>query len=107
MAKGDTVFHTVPANETFEESAEVIFKKVRKVVKDCPSGPRKIVIDMTGHRVRGGGFDEDMMKLHRFLISDVGPFVNDIQTTMAHFRNKKPLRNDFPEGDPDLTQHLF
>lgn len=64
------IYHVVYSHEGFEESAQILFKLVQRAQSVMPGKPRKLFLDIEGHRNSDGGFDADMFELLTVFIPD-------------------------------------
>jgi hypothetical protein len=95
------LYHVVYAHEGFEDAAPALFKLVQQAQERCPGKPRKLFLDIEGHRNSQGGFEADMLELQKdFLMVFLARFVTEIHCPLGTVTNSKPQDNDVP---PALT----
>ena len=98
-SSGDAVaiYHVIYEDEGFEDSAQNLFKLVQNAQSQSPGKRRKLFLDIEGHRVRGGGFDADMLELQKeFLLGFLSPYLSEIHSPLAHTANPNPQKDDIP-----------
>lgn len=64
------IYHVVSSHEGFEESAQILFKLVQRAQQTMPGKPRKLFLDIEGHRNSDGDFDADMFELLTVFLPD-------------------------------------
>jgi hypothetical protein len=73
------IYHVVYSHEGFEESAQILFKLVQRAQRVMPGKPRKLFLDIEGHRNSEGDFDADMFELLTVFIPDfLARFLSEI-----------------------------
>ena len=91
------LYHIVYRNETFEQSAQAIFKIVQEAQKVAPDKKRILYLDIEGHRNKAGGYDSDMFELQKeFLVGFMMRFLTEVHGPMASITNPKPQDNNVP-----------
>jgi len=98
-SKGHTVaiYHVIYENEGFEESAQNLFRLVQQAQSLSPGKKRVLYLDIDGHRVKGGGFDADMLELLKeFLLGFLSLFLSEIHSPLGDTTNPIPQKNDIP-----------
>jgi hypothetical protein len=55
------LYHMIYEHEGFEDSAQKLFKLVQQAQSLNPGKKRKLYPDIEGHRVKEGGFDDDIL----------------------------------------------
>jgi len=92
------IYHCVSKRETFETTAQILFKLVRAAEDKFPGAARLLYLDIEGHRNKKGGFDQDMYELQeRFLVEYLSPFLTEIHAPLIQAKCKNTQRNDVPE----------
>lgn len=95
--RGIALYHEIRRNEGFEESAQILFTMLRQAI-GIADGPRRLYLDIEGHRNRAGGFDDDMLELQKeFLLGFLGPYLTEISMPLGRYRNPGSQRNDLPD----------
>ena len=64
------IYHVIYSHEGFDESAQILFKLVQRAQQTMPGKPRKLFLDIEGHRNSDGGFDADMFELLTVFLPD-------------------------------------
>ena len=91
------IYHIVYSHEGFEDSAQILFKLVKRAQKIQPGKPRKLFLDIEGHRNGEGGFDADMLELQKdFLPGFLAQFLSEIHCPLFSVSNPKPQENELP-----------
>jgi hypothetical protein len=73
------IYHVVYGHEGFEKSAQILFKLVQRAQQTMPGKPRKLFLDIEGHRNSKGDFDADMFELLTVFIPDfLARFLSEI-----------------------------
>jgi hypothetical protein len=62
------IYHVMMANDTFDETAQALFALVQGAEEKYPGTPRKLYLDIEGHRNGPDGFDDDAYELQRHFI---------------------------------------
>ncbi|WP_242835357.1 HNH endonuclease signature motif containing protein [Desulfitobacterium sp. PCE1] len=111
--KGIALYHVVFENESFEESAQMIFEIVRTAQKTQPNLNRALYLDIDGHRNENGGYDNDMFELQRhFILGYLLPFLSEIHIPLCSAKNTKLQKNNIPDelnifsSDEEMIKHL-
>ena len=101
------LYHVVYAHESFEEVAHALFELVRISQNQQPGKPRKLFLDIDGHRNEQGGFDADMFELQQnFLPQVLSRYLSEIHSPLGQIKNRKPQDDNLPPelriggGDP-------
>ena len=91
------IYHVVHEHEGFVESAQALFQSVQNAQRLKPGEPRKLFLDIDGHRNEAGGFDADMLELQRnFLLEVLGPYVTEVHAPLLKAKNRNPQENVLP-----------
>ena len=94
------IYHLVLPHEGFEESAQTLWRLVRRAQEARPGKMRKLFLDIEGHRNSDGGFDADMLELQSGFITGVlARFLCEFHCPIASVKNPRPQDDDIP---PDL-----
>jgi len=91
------IYHRVYKREKFEKAAKDIYSLVKSSQMENPNHPRRLYVDIMEHRNPDGSFDDDMFKLHQFVIEHLGDYLEEINMPLIHAKNEKGQRNDIPE----------
>ena len=95
--KGIAIYHAVYENETFEQSASIIFKLVKKAQTDFPNQKRFLYLDIDGHKNNLGGYDNDMYELQKhFVIGFISKYISGAHVPLLSFKTKLQ-DNDMPD----------
>lgn len=95
--KGIAIYHEMKATEDFEETAERLFTMVRDAAHRFPGAPRKLLLDIEGHRNGLGAFDDDAYELQRhFVLGFLMPFLSGVSIPLLQATNNQPQRDDVP-----------
>lgn len=93
------ICHVMRANEDFEKTADMLFQLVRKSSIECPGTPRRLYLDVEGHRARNRAFDHDSFEIMtHFVIGFLSPWLTEVHTPLLAIVNGKPQREDIPDG---------
>lgn len=96
--KATALYHVVYAHETFEHAAKTLLDLVRMAEETEPGAPRRLYLDIDGHRNASGGFDADMLELqNEFLLGFLMPFLSEATCPLIRVQNPKPQVNNVPE----------
>ena len=91
------IYHLVHEHEGFVESAQTLFQLVQNAEQLHPGKPRRLFLDIEGHRNDAGGFDADMLELQRnFLPEVLGPFLTEINAPLLKVKARNRQENDMP-----------
>jgi len=72
-------------------------KLVQRAQQTMPGKPRKLFLDIEGHRNREGGFDADMIELLTVFLPDVlAPFLSEIYCSLFRTGDRKQQENELP-----------
>jgi hypothetical protein len=78
-----------------EEAAQTLFTLVQDAQRCHPGEPRKLYLDIAGHRTSAGGFDPDRVELQQeFLLGFLRPFLSEIHIPFVHAMNTNPQENE-------------
>ncbi len=95
--RGSAIYHVVYSHEAFEESAQTLFRLVRRAQELRPDKKRMLFLDIEGHRDRDGSFDADMIELQEeFLLGFLGRFLSEIRCPLYVATNPEPQDNEVP-----------
>ena len=91
------LYHIIYEHEGFEDSAQNLFKLVQQAQSLSPGKKRKLYLDIEGHRVKEGGFDDDMLELQKdFLFGFLSTYLSEIYCPLFGDTKLKPQENDIP-----------
>lgn len=97
--KATALYHIVYAHETFDQAAKALLALTRQAQETHPGGPRRLYLDIEGHRNAVGGFDGDMLELQQeFLLGFLMPFLSEASCPIGRVQNPKGQRDDMPEA---------
>jgi hypothetical protein len=95
--KGIAIYHVVYKHEGFEDAARKLFEMVRSAAERYPGKPRRLYLDIEGHRDNAGGFDHDMRELQEsFVLGFLGPYLSYVGMPLLTAERKEPQREDVP-----------
>lgn len=93
------LYHCIFPKERFEESADILLKLVHETQERAPNQRRILYLDIEGHRIKDGWFDNEMAELQlSFLATFLIKFVSEIHSPLLHLQNKRLQNNQVPEG---------
>ncbi|RZU24553.1 hypothetical protein EV645_0196 [Kribbella rubisoli] len=96
--KGVALYHDMRAEEDFTKCATRLFSILQKAAVASPSAPRRLYLDVQGHRNAAGGYDADAAEIiQEFLLGYLSPYLTEIRTPLYHARNPGPQREDIPD----------
>ena len=92
------LFINISEKENFEQVARKIFNLIYKTSKRQPNVKRTLIIEIDGHRVKAGGYDNDMFELQsEFAFKVILPMVNVLHMPLISVRNPEEQKN--PEAE--------
>lgn len=93
-----SIYHIVGKNDSFEKAALDLFDLVLDAQRRFPNWPRALYLDIEGHVLPNGQFEEDFVELQQdFLFATIAPFVTALETPLVDGMNPEPQRNDVPD----------
>ncbi|MGW9439952.1 HNH endonuclease [Streptomyces sp. NPDC055607] len=100
------IYHDMKVYENFERCAQRIFQCVRMAQEQSPGAPRRLYLDIQGHRNSAGGYDHDAYELMKdFGMGYLLQYLTELSTPLYQVRNNGGQRNDLPNtltiGYPD------
>jgi len=91
------IYHRVMRRENFETAANDIYNLIKGAQESQPDKPRKLFLDIDGHRTDNGAFDEDMFELIcDFLLGTMANYLTEIACPMYSITNPNKQINDIP-----------
>jgi len=91
------IYHIVYGHEGFEVSAQMLFKLIKRAQETQPGKPRKLFLDIEGHRNSEGGFDADMLELQTVFLPDfLAQFLSEIYCPLFSASNRKQQEDELP-----------
>ncbi|MEO2204741.1 HNH endonuclease signature motif containing protein [Paenibacillus pabuli] len=97
-SKGIVIYHVVYEHEDFETSASILIKLLQNAQKRFPNYKRHLYLDIEGHKVKSGGFDQDMFELQSdFSLGFLMHFFTSIHMPLVGVENNKVQLNNVPE----------
>ena len=91
------LYHVVYAHETFNESAQALLALVQSAEEKRPGKPRRLFLDIEGHRTEHGTFDDEMLELQQsFLRTFLLRYLSEIHAPLCRVKNSNPQDNDVP-----------
>jgi hypothetical protein len=90
--------HTVLPDEGFDEAAKALHTLVQESIERESNGPRMLRLDIQGHLLADGSFDDDMAELLlTFTLGVLMPCLSAVVTPIGvTLENPHPLVNDLP-----------
>lgn len=78
------LYYIIAAEETFEAAAQGMFHLLKEAQSRFPDWPRAFYLDIMGHQVSQGQWEEDFIELQQeFLFSTIAPFVTVLETPLV------------------------
>ena len=94
---GIAIYHVVYGHEGFEDAARKLHKMVLAAAEREPGKPRRLYLDIEGHRNNAGGFDHDMTELQQdFVLGFLGPYLSYVSMPLLTGERQEPQREDVP-----------
>lgn len=91
------IYHRVMSHEPFEAVAPDLFQLVVETQKRSPNQKRALYLDIDGHRLSGGAFDDDMFELMKdFLMGFLLQFLSKISCPLYEISNPAQI-DEIPE----------
>ena len=82
------IYHVVYADEDFDSAAKALFELTRKAIEEVPSKPRVLYLDIDGHRLKDGAFDNDMWELQfYFILQNLLYYYTEIHLPIVNLKN--------------------
>ena len=82
------LYHVVYVHEGFEESAQALFRLVKRAEEVSPGKPRSLILDIEGHRDGEGRFDRDMRELQQdFVLGFLSRYLSQIHIPLFSAAN--------------------
>ena len=70
---------------------------VRSAAERYPGKPRRLYLDIEGHRNSAGGFDADMQELQRgFVLGFLSPYLSYVSMPLVTAERREPQRDEVP-----------
>jgi hypothetical protein len=95
--RGLALYHVVYPEEGFRESAQKLFGLVKYAQSTHPGKERHLFLDIEGHRNGRGGFDADMLDLHKFVVDFLMKYLCEASFPLGGIKNKGRQCDDVPE----------
>ena len=96
---GVAIYHDMKVYENFERSALRIFECIRSSQAHSPGAPRRLYIDIQGHRNEAGGYDRDAFELMKdYALGFLMNYLTEIKTPLYSARNPGKQCNDIPDN---------
>ena len=87
------LYHVVYPHEGFEESAQALFRLVKRAQEVRPGRPRSLILDIEGHRDDDGRFDRHMRELQEdFVLGFLSRYLSEIHIPV--FSGENPDQQD-------------
>ena len=91
------LYHVVYAHETFDDAAQALFALIRNAEGKRPGKPRRLFLDIEGHRTADGLFDDDMRELQQgFLKTLLSRYLSEIHSPLCELKNRHEQDNNIP-----------
>lgn len=92
------IYHRVMRRENFETAAKDLIGLLAEAQKTQPDRPRKLYLDIDGHRNEAGGFDADMLELQKeFGIEFLLQYFTEVHFPLGTIANQGEQNNDVPD----------
>jgi hypothetical protein len=92
------IYHRIPAHEKFEETVNILLQLIHKAQQDNPDQARTLHLDITGHRNKLGGYDQDTYELQsEFIPKHLIMWLTEAHMPLGKLENPYQM-NDVPEG---------
>lgn len=92
------IYHVVFEDENFEESAQIIHQLIFSSQKNKPNYNRKLFLDIQGHKLENGDFDQDMFELQtHFLLGFMSEYLSELHVPLISLKNPKVQNNRIPD----------
>ena len=92
------IYHRVMRRENFETAAKDLIGLLAEAQKTQPDRPRKLYLDIDGHRNEAGGFDADMLELQKeFGIGFLLQYFTEVHFPLGTIANQGEQNNDVPD----------
>jgi hypothetical protein len=86
---GVAIYHVVYKREKFEIAAQTLLRLVKTAETKFPGKPRRLYLDIEGHRNPNGGFDFDMFELqNEFVIGFLSKFLSSVSMPLGSYSLK-------------------
>lgn len=95
--KGIGIYHVVYRHEGFEGAAHKLHEMVRSAAERYPGKPRRLYLDIEGHRNSAGAFDSDMQELQHFVLGFLGPYLSYVSMPLVTAERQEPQQDDVPD----------
>jgi hypothetical protein len=97
-SKSIALYHAVFEDEDFQTSAKILVELVRKAETSHPGLPRRLYLDIDGHRDPQGGFDHDMYELQtHFVLGFLSQWLASASFPLGAIEFNHAQRNDPPD----------
>lgn len=94
-SKPIAIYYDMKATDTFEVTADRLYKMVRETAEKHPGVPRHLYLDIEGHR-QLGAFDLDAWEVQHFVIDFLGTWLTGISTPLVKAEKLKQA-DDIPQ----------
>jgi len=93
------IYHIVYAHEDFNKAAKDLMNLTRESVSKCKNKKRVLFLNIDGHRLKDGAFDQDMWELQfNFICQNLIHYYSEINLPIAQIINPyEQLEEDIPE----------
>lgn len=87
------------ADETFEDTADILFQLVKNAAASQPDVRRHLFLDIEGHRNPAGGFDHDALELQKnFIVGYLGRWLSEVSMPLLAYVSKDGQHEDVPDN---------
>lgn len=98
-SKSIVVYHAVFEDENFQDSAQILIKLIRNAEESHPGLPRRLYLDIDGHRNTQGGFDHEMYELQiHFVFDFLSQWLTSASVPLGAVEFNHAQRNDPPDA---------
>lgn len=89
------IYHVVYENENFHDAANAIIELTRETQKKDKKKRRALYLDIDGHRLKNGAFDQDMWELqYNFILQNMIHYYTEVHLPLISIKNPYEQIND-------------
>lgn len=93
------LYHDMAVYENFERCSYRLVEMLQHAQHQYPGKPRRLLLEVQGHRNDEGGFDHDAWEVIRYLVMEkLFPYFTQVTTPLHVIENPRPQRNDVPDA---------
>ena len=95
---GIAIYHIIYKNEDFETASQDLFKLTHTAQQKYPNKKRRLYLDIEGHRLKDGAFDQDMFELqYNFILQNLFHYYSEIHIPLISAKNKYKQLENLPD----------